>query len=335
MINERTPKPYNGNPFGLVYGGALTENRAGCVQIHPVTYDLGPFLVSANIYTPADYNDQGKYAGIVVSHPNGAVKEQASGLYAQKLAECGFVTLAFDAVFTGESSGDPRGIDVPYFRIEDIRRAADILSLYPGVDENRIGLLGVCGGGGYALAAAQGDKRFKTIATVSAFNTGSARRLGFSKAQKDSVISRLHDVADLRAKEIREGTLSFSSDMAALPKDVMMNNPVDMYREGYEYYVLTHPHPNAHAAYALRNQMDLMLWDCNDYMHLIDQPLLMIIGDKADSAYMSEEVFEKATGTAQKELFRIPDTTHIQTYWKPEAVSAAMEKLNQFFSETL
>lgn len=335
MIKERTPQPYNGNPFGLVYGDALTENKKGSVQIHPVTYDLGPFEVSANIYTPKNYDSKGSYAGIVVSHPNGSVKEQSAGLYAQKLAECGFVTLAFDAVFTGESSGEPRGIDVPYFRIEDIRRAADVLSQYPGVDETRIALLGVCGGGGYALAAAESDKRFKAVATVSAFNTGSARRLGFAKAQKDTVIARLHDIADLRAKEVREGTLSFSSDMAALPKDAMMNNPIDMYREGYEYYVLTHPHPNAHAAYALRNQMDLMLWDSNDYMYLIDQPLLMIVGDKADTAYMSEEAFELASGASKKELFRIPDTTHIETYWKPEAVNVAVEKLQQFFSETL
>ena len=101
----RTPQPYNDNPFGFVYGDALTANVDGAVNVHPISYDASGVTVAANVYTPAGYREDGSYAGIVVGHPNGAVKEQAAGLYAQRLAQEGFVTIAFDAVTTGESGG--------------------------------------------------------------------------------------------------------------------------------------------------------------------------------------------------------------------------------------
>ena len=151
----RTPQPYAGNPFGFVYGDALTANAEGAVNVHPISYDAGGVIVAANVYTPADYRAEGSYAGIVVGHPNGAVKEQAAGLYAQRLAQAGFVTIAFDAVTTGESGGEPRNRDIPFLRVEDYRLAADVLSTFPGVDASRLAVLGICGGGGYALSAAQ------------------------------------------------------------------------------------------------------------------------------------------------------------------------------------
>lgn len=101
----RTPQPYQSNPFGFVYGDALTANVEGAVNVHPISYDANGVTVAANAYTPADYCEDGSYAGIVVGHPNGAVKEQAAGLYAQRLAQEGFVTIAFDAMTTGESGG--------------------------------------------------------------------------------------------------------------------------------------------------------------------------------------------------------------------------------------
>lgn len=331
----RTPQPYQENPFGFVYGDALTANVEGAVNVHPIAYDANGVTVAANVYTPADYREDASYAGIVVGHPNGAVKEQAAGLYAQRLAQEGFVTIAFDAVTTGESGGEPRNRDIPYLRVEDYRLAADVLSTFPGVDASRLAVLGICGGGGYALSAAQMDKRFKAVAVVSMFNTGSVRRLGFQKSQADSVLKRLHDVADLRAGEVAGGELVYSADMSAMSPEVGHNLPFDMYREGYEYYVETHAHPRSHARFAQRDLMDLFAWDPDDFMYLIDQPLLMVVGEKADTAYMSERAFEAATGTGDKELYVVPGATHVDLYWRPGVVDDALAKLVAFYQDRI
>ena len=333
IIQPRMPQPYQGNPFGFVYGNALTANVADAVNVHPVSYDANGITVAANIYTPAGYQEDGSYAGIVVGHPNGAVKEQAAGLYAQRLAQEGFVTIAFDAVTNGESGGEPRNRDIPYLRVEDYRLAADALTTFPGVDASRLAVLGICGGGGYALSAAQMDKRFRAVATVSMFNTGSVRREGFQKAQADSVLKRLHDVADLRAGEVTSGELVYSADMNTMNPEVGHSLPFDMYREGYEYYVETHAHPRSHSRFAQRDLMDLFAWDPDDFMYLVDQPLLMVIGGRADTAYMSQSAFDAATGTTDKELFVVSDATHVDLYWQPKAVDDALKKLASFFRD--
>lgn len=331
----RTPEPYEGNPFGFVYGDALTANVEGAVNVHPISYDAAGVTVAANVYTPADYRADGSYAGIVVGHPNGAVKEQAAGLYAQRLAQAGFVTIAFDAVANGESGGEPRNRDIPYLRVEDYRLAADVLSTFPGVDASRLAVLGICGGGGYALSAAQMDKRFRAVAVVSMFNTGSVRREGFIKSQADSVLARLHDVADLRAREVQTGEMVYSADMNTMDPEVGHNLPFDMYREGYEYYVETHAHPRSHSRFAQRDLMDLFAWDPDDFMYLVDQPLLMVVGEKADTAYMSQSAFDAATGTEDKELYAVAGATHVDLYWRPGMVDDALAKLAEFFGSKI
>ena len=324
------------NAFGLVYRGAITENVQGKVNIHPVHYKLDGNKIAANVYTPANYDASKKYPAIVVAHPNGGVKEQVAGLYAQRLADLGYITIAADASYQGASGGTPRHKDVPYYRTEDIHGMADFISKYPGVDNTRLGALGICGGG-YTLNAAKSDKRFKAVATVSMFNTGKVRRNGYMDSKLDSVQTRLKEASDARATEVATGKTDISGyiDFDALDEEKVAQITNDLYREGSIYYGKTHRHPNSTFAYTTSSLMELMTWDATDNINLIDAPLLLIAGSKADSLYMSQEAFQKATGTQNKELFLIPGATHIQTYYVPEYVDLAVNKLQDFYGENI
>lgn len=325
---------YRKNPFTLVYDGAITENIAGKVNIHPVKYDLHGIQIAANVYTAANYDPAKKYPAVVVAHPNGGVKEQVAGLYAQRLAEHGYITITADAAYQGASGGTPRSVDKPANRIEDIHGMADYISQYPGVDVARIGLLGICGGGGYSLKAAQTDKRFKALATLSMFDSGLVRRNGYQNSQIATLQQRLKQASDARAKEIATGEVTYSGN-ANLTDEQIAKLPFDLYRQGYDYYWKTHAHPNSTFRYTTSSLLDLMRFDAQSNMDLINQPLLMMAGTKADSLYMTESAFSKATGTQNKELFLIDGATHIETYWVPRYVDQAMNKLDTFFDKNI
>ncbi|EPA3166720.1 alpha/beta hydrolase [Yersinia enterocolitica] len=325
---------YKKNPFTLVYDGAITENVKGKVNIHPVKYDIHGIQIAANVYTPANYDPAKKYPAVVVAHPNGGVKEQVAGLYAQRLAEHGYITITADAAYQGASGGMPRNVDKPANRIEDIHGMADYISQYPGVDTTRIGLLGICGGGGYSLKAAQTDKRFKALATLSMFDSGLVRRNGYQDSQLSTIQERLKQASDARAKEVATGEITYTGD-AQLTDEQIAKLPFDLYRQGFEYYGKTHAHPNSTFRYTLSSLLDLMSFDAQSNMDLINQPLLMIAGTKADSRYMTESAFKKATGTQNKELFLIDGATHIETYWVPRYVDQAMSKIDNFFDKNI
>jgi fermentation-respiration switch protein FrsA (DUF1100 family) len=332
MLASAQTKP--SNPYGLVYGDAITENVQGKVNIHPVNYNLNGIKIAANVYTPANYDPSKSYPAVVIAHPNGGVKEQVAGLYAQRLAESGYITIVADASYQGASGGEPRNVDKPAYRIEDIRGMADYITQYAGVNAEKLGLLGVCGGGGYSLAAAQTDKRFKAVATLSMFNSGLVRRNGFRDSQLLTIQERLKQASDARAQEAAGGEVLYTAN-AKTTDEQADKMPFDLYREGHYYYNRTHAHPNSTFRYTTSSLLDLMAFDASTNMALINQPLLMIAGSKADTYYMTENAFSKATGTNEKELFLIDGATHIQTYYVPEYVNQAMEKLNEFFGKQL
>ncbi|PRA32870.1 alpha/beta hydrolase [Pseudomonas poae] len=325
---------YKQNPFTLVYDGALKKNEPGKVNIHPVSYKLNGLDIAANVYTPANYDASKRYPVIVVAHPNGGVKEQVAGLYAQRMADQGYITITADAAYQGASGGEPRNVDKPASRIEDIHGMADFIANYPGADTGRLGLLGICGGGGYSLAAARTDKRFASIATVSMFNSGLVRRNGYQDSQVDTIQQRLQQASAARAQEAVGGPVVYTGDVK-LTDEQVAKLPFDLYRQGFEYYGKTHAHPNSTFKYTLSSLLDLMGFDATDQLALIDKPLLMIAGSKADSLYMSEQAFAKATGTQDKQLFKIDGATHIETYWVPKYVDSAIEQLSAFYARTL
>lgn len=328
------------NKYELVYDGAIEENVQGQVNIRPVNYTLNGLKISANLYLPADYdeNSDKKYAGITVAHPNGGCKEQVAGLYAQKLAELGYVAIAADASYQGASEGEPRLRDYPTNRINDISGMVDYLIKMPKVDNSKIGSLGICGGGGYTLACSQTDKRIKAVATLSMFNSGRVRRNGFLDKQKDTIIERLERACEARNKELEgeiqyEGFLPDVSDKEL--RKTMEELPEGLYKDGIYYYGLGYKHPRATGSYTTESFIKLMAFDVEDRMDLINQPLLMIAGSEADTLYMTKDAFEKATGTDNKELYLVQGATHIKTYWKEEYVNDVVNKLKEFFGGNL
>jgi hypothetical protein len=211
---------------------------------------------------------------------------------------------------------------------------ADYITQYKGVDANQLGLLGICGGGGYALKAAQTDKRFKVVATLSMFNSGVVRRNGFMNSGVATIQDRLRQATEARALEASKGEVLYTGN-ATITDEMADKMPYDLYREGHYYYNRTHAHPNSTFKYTTSSLLDLMEFDAATNMDLINQPLLMLAGSKADTYYMTDQAFNLATGTKEKELYLIPGATHIQTYYVSEYVTLAMSKLNAFFGKNL
>ena len=211
------------------------------------------------------------------------------------------------------SGGGPMRMPTSTCSREDIRGAADFISQYPGADADHLGLLGICGGGGSSIKAAQADKRFKAVATLSMFNSGDARRNGFMRSQTDTIQQRLAQASAARAQEAAGGEVQYTPSFAAELTDAQVAAlPFDLYREGYEYYARSHAHPNSQTNQTLSSLADLMAFDVNTQVDLINQPLLMMAGDKADSLYMTADVFQNANDKQKKKLILIKKDTHIQ-----------------------
>lgn len=288
-------------------------------------------LLVGNLFLPKDFNINKKYPAIIAVHPAGSVKEQSSGLYAYKLAEKGFVTLAFDSTYAGESGGVPYASEMPYDRVEDIRYAIDYLVTLPFVNENKIGALGLCAGGGYVIATAPTERRIRAVAGVSAADIGAANREGWLRNRTvDEQIKILEDVAKQRTKEARGADLK-KVYMCPEPD----KNTAPSFRVGYEYYRTSRAmHPRANNLYLYRSFATKMAFSAIENIYLVTQPTLLIAGENADSKWQTER-FYKALPDGNKEVFTIKKASHIDLYDKAEYVNQAVDKLAEFFNTAL
>ncbi len=310
-----------------------TPEKVNGVKIEKVSFP-NRFLINVvgNLYFPPNYDANKKYAAIVVGHPFGGVKEQTSGLHAQKMAELGYVTLAFDASHYGESGGYPRYIESPETRVEDFSAAVDFLSNHQNVDENRIGVIGICGGGGYSVSAAQIDHRIKALATISMYDMGRARRQGLGDGiTYEQRMKTLHEIGEQRTREFRGEP---RKDIAAIPT-VLSENDTENTREFFDYYRTPRgQHPNSTTSYSYTSLAPMMNFFPFVQIETISpRPLLFIIGERAVSAYFSEDAYNKAV--EPKELFVVPGASHVDLYDRPEYMAVSLPKLDSFFKQYL
>ncbi|WP_433571243.1 alpha/beta hydrolase [Streptomyces sp. CA-251247] len=300
----------------------------------PVEFQSNGLAIAGHLYLPDDHVEGDRRPAVVVSHPFGGVKEQTAGLYARKLAEEGFVTLAFDAAHQGDSTGEPRGLENPFARAEDIRSAVTFLATLDQADPHRIGALGICASGGYVPFAATTDHRIKAVATVSAADIGALFREGLGGGQDEQVLQdMLAAAADARTAEATEGTYRLDPVVPETPEEAA--GWPTLYQEGQDYYRTPRAqHPNSPNRYLFRSIDQIAQYSSFDLVDLISpRPLLMIAGTEADTAYFSREAIGRAR--EPKELFWVEGATHIDLYDRDAYVPTAVAKLTGFFKENL
>ena len=271
-------------------------------------------ILVGNMFLPKDFDATRRSPSILSVHPAGSVKEQSAGLYAHRLAERGFVTLAFDAAYAGESGGTPHYSEAPYERVEDIRYAIDYLVTLPFIDEHRIGALGICAGGGYVIATAPTDRRIRSVAGVSAADIGAANRESWLRGRTvKEQIALLEDVSAQRTREARGEELM---KVYMCPEPTAETAP--SFREGYDYYRTARAwHPRADNYYLRRSQATKMAFSAIENIYLLTQPVLLIVGGKADSDWQTERFYNALPGQ-DKVVFVIEESSHIEFYENTE-----------------
>lgn len=340
-------------PVSMVTQWDKTFTQNDKVDHRKVTFKnrYGITLV-ADLYLPKNRGDA-KLAAIALSGPFGAVKEQSSGLYAQTLAERGFVTLAFDPSYTGESGGQPRDVASPDINTEDFSAAVDFLGLQKEVDRNRIGLLGICGWGGMALNAAAGDTRIKAVATSVMYDMSRAMGHGvgdgkdrFSTADRRAVLAYLNEQ---RWKDAESGTYAHSNHdlyvddkgnvtaAARTLPEVLPENPHPVLKEFFDYYRVPrgfHARSvNSNGAWTTTMPLSFMNMPLLSYASEISIPTLIVTGEQAHSRYFAEDAF-KAVGSKQKELVVVPGANHVDLY-DNQAGKIPFAKFEQFFKTNM
>ncbi|HEY2469992.1 MAG TPA: alpha/beta hydrolase [Terracidiphilus sp.] len=289
----------------------------------------GNIQIAGSLHSP-DSEKARRLPAIVVSHPGSGVKEQTASLYANRLAEAGFIALAFDCAYQGESGGEPRGLEDPAQRVEDIKAAVSYLETRPDVDSEHTALLGICASGGYSIAATVSDHRIEAVATVSGVDMALQFRRGADGNQAPAVFENLLDAAAKArtAEALGEGVQRFPLFPGS--EGEARTGGQHLF-EGWEYYRTSRAqHPRSMKAMTWNSVDKMAIFDAFRFIDLVSpRPLLFILGSKAVTKWMGIEAFERAK--EPKELMWIDGASHVDLYDKPEYVDLAVAKLSDFF----
>ena len=284
--------------------------------------------LAADLYEPK--NAEGKLAAIAVSGPFGAVKEQASGLYAQTMAERGFLTIAFDPSFTGESGGSPRYVASPDINTEDFQAAVDFLSVQDNVDSEKIGIIGICGWGGMALNAAAIDTRIKATVTSTMYDMSRVNAKGYFDAEDSEEARHAKRVAlnAQRIEDYKNGTYVLAGGVAdPMPEDApfYFKDYHDYYKTERGYHVRS---LNSNGGWNVTSSLSFLNMPILQYADEIRSAVLLIHGEKAHSCYFSRDAYAKLKGD-NKELLIIPGAVHTDLYDKTDIIP--FDKMTEFF----
>ena len=276
--------------------------------------------LAGDMYIPKTIKKGEQYPAIAISGPFGAVKEQASGYYAQTLAEKGFITLAFDPSYTGESSGEPRNIASPDINTEDFSAAVDFLSNQKNVDAEKIGVLGICGFGGFALNAAQIDTRIKATVTSTMYDMTRVSAKGYNDSIDETGRYKLkQELNKQRTEDFKNKTYAKAT---GLPEKLTGNEPLFV-KEYWEYYKTPrgfHKNSiNSNGNWNTTSVLSLINLPILAYSNEIKTPVLMIHGEKAHSRYFSEDAYKNLKGD-NKQLLIIKDANHVDLYDNAEKI---------------
>lgn len=286
--------------------------------------------LTGDLYTPKN-KDSKQLPAIAISGPFGAVKEQSSGLYAQTMAERGFITLAFDPSYTGESGGEPRHVASPDINTEDLSAAVDYLGIQENVDRNRIGMIGICGFGGFALNAAAADKRVKAVVTTSMYDMSRVNANGyFDAATSEQRNQTLEQLSRQRWKDAETGTTALAPK--GLPEKIESNEP-QFVKDYFDYYKTErgfHSRSiNSNGSWTMTNVLSFMNMPILTYIKEISpRPILLIAGENAHSRYFSEDSYKAAS--EPKELMIIPNAAHVDLYDRLDVIP--FDKMESFFN---
>lgn len=321
-------------PAGDMSRGANNFYKSDKVDGQKVTfYNLYGMKVAGNLFVPKNLDKSKKHPAIIVGHPMGAVKEQSANLYAQKMADQGYVTISFDLSFWGDSEGQPRNSVSPDIYADDFSAAVDYLDTLSYVDRENIGVIGICGSGSFAISEAKIDPRLKAIATVSMYDMGSANRNALHHSQTlEQRKQTIADAARQRDVEYAGGQRAYTSgtsDTAAEATSPIAKEFYDFYRtaRGSVGDIKNHTtHPT------LTSNMKFMnFYPFNDIETISPRPLLFIAGKEAHSLEFSEDAYAKAA--EPKELYIIPNAGHVDLYDRTDLIP--FDKLTEFFSKYL
>lgn len=311
--------------------------RSDKVEVQKVTFkNQYKMNIAGNLYLPKDMDKSKKHAAIIVGHPMGAVKEQSADLYAVKMAERGFVTMSVDLAFWGGSDGQPRNAVAPELYAETFSAAVDCLGTGPFADREKIGAIGICGSGSFAISAAKIDPRLKAVATISMYDMGAANRNGLNHsltlAQRKQIIA---DAAEQRYVEFQGGATKYTS--GTVHEITEKSNPIE--REFYDFYrtprgeftpagssplLTTHPTLSSNTKF-------MNFYPFNDIETISPRPLLFITGDQAHSKEFSEDAYKRAA--EPKELYYVAGAGHVDLYDRVELIP--FDKLESFFKANL